>query len=138
MKNHRTKAEPTYFWMAHNVNRYVSWDGNATFQTGRFDGDGSFVPSGYTIYLGAVRGPCTEQEAWEVAERVYRDEEEMMREAAIEDGPAGEDEEDSLEGCTVCPVCLCSGIRLGTLGDKTHFRCRGCGINFYAGITLAD
>ncbi len=49
-----------------------------------------------------------------------------------------EDEEDSLEGCTVCPVCLCSGIRLGTLGDKTHFRCRGCGINFYAGITLAD
>ena len=81
-------AIPTYFQMPHNENRYVSWDGSATFQTGWFDGDGSFVPTEEF----ELSGPCTEQEAWEVAESVFRDDKEMRLEAAIEDGPAGEDE----------------------------------------------
>ena len=78
--------KPTYFQMPHNENRYVSWDGNATFQTGRFDRGGSFVPTEEF----ELSGPCTEQEAWEVAESVFRDDKEMVWSAAIEEGPAGE------------------------------------------------
>jgi transposase-like protein len=29
-----------------------------------------------------------------------------------------------------CPVCGGPGVLLGTLGRRTHYRCRDCGMDF--------
>ena len=35
-----------------------------------------------------------------------------------------------------CPVCGGDGVKLGTLGNLTHFRCRNCGITFSSPVEL--
>ena len=81
----------TYYQNPNDDLDYVSWNGGATFHCGYFDKDGSFIPTdAFTVYgksdaLGTVPGTrCTPQEAHEVAEGVFRDRYEMMREAAMD------------------------------------------------------
>jgi len=33
-----------------------------------------------------------------------------------------------------CPVCGGPGVELGTLGNRQHFRCRNCGMDFSRSI----
>ena len=56
-------------------------------------------------------------------------------------GPDPEDrDDDAHEGCMgrmmddepVCPACGGEGTHLGTLGSRSWFRCRQCGLDFVA------
>lgn len=35
---------------------------------------------------------------------------------------------------TECPACNGPGVLLGTLGSRSHFRCRDCGLDFSAEV----
>lgn len=35
-------------------------------------------------------------------------------------------------GDAICPVCHGQAVSLGVLGQREHFRCRGCGVDFSA------
>jgi transposase-like protein len=37
-----------------------------------------------------------------------------------------------------CPMCNGSGVLLGVLGSRAHFRCRDCGIGFSVHLTEED
>jgi hypothetical protein len=53
----------------------ISWNGSVTFHVGYFDKDGSFIPTDvFTVYgKGEPGGACTPQEAQDVAEGVFDD-----------------------------------------------------------------
>ena len=77
----------TYYQSPHDDQAFISWNGSATFHHGYFDDrDGSFIPTdAFTVYGKAEPGArCTPQEAHEVAEGVFSDRYEMMREAAMD------------------------------------------------------
>jgi predicted nucleic acid-binding Zn ribbon protein len=55
-----------------------------------------------------------------------RERNELVADAA--EGDPGEEHED--ECLRDCPACEGLGQRMGALGNKIHFRCRDCGIEF--------
>jgi hypothetical protein len=76
----------TYYQNPNNDLFYISWNGSSTFHQGYFDErlsdiygkdgqNGSFIPTdSFTVYgKGEPGGPCTPQEAHDVAEGHFKD-----------------------------------------------------------------
>ena len=50
-------------------------------------------------------------------------------------GTVREFTEDEVSGLPLCPICAGEGNHIGDLGQRRHFRCRDCGINFSLQLT---